>query len=84
MPGVMKHHTKRDYRRAFPASRYDDPRGGRLSAIERNILRYRATEATLYLFYAEEVRDFMLTNVHVDRWKRLRAWAPRLMGASPL
>lgn len=64
MPGVTKHHTKRDYGRAFPASRYDDPRGGRASAIERNILRYRATEATVYLFYAEEVRDFMLTDVH--------------------
>jgi hypothetical protein len=64
MPGVTKHHTKRDYGRAFPASRYDDPRGARASAIERNILRYRATEATVYLFYAEEVRDFMLTDVH--------------------
>jgi hypothetical protein len=64
MPGVTKHHTKRDYGRAFPASRYDDPRGGRASAIERNILRYRAAEATVYLFYAEEVRDFMLTDVH--------------------
>lgn len=64
MPGVTKHHTKRDYGRAFPASRYDDPRGGRASALERNILRYRATEATVYLFYAEEVRDFMLTDVH--------------------
>ena len=31
---------------------------------ERNILRYRATEATVYLFYAEEVRDFLLTDVH--------------------
>src|SRR5580692_11028214 len=64
MPGVTKHHTKRDYGRAFPASRYDDPRGGRASAIERNILRYRATEATVYLFYAEEIRDFMQTDVH--------------------
>ena len=64
MPGVTKHHTKRDYGRAFPASHYDDPRGGRASALERNILRYRATEATVYLFYAEEVRDFMLTDVH--------------------
>jgi hypothetical protein len=60
----MKHHAKRDYGRAFPTSHYDDPRGGRASALERNILRYRSTEATVYLFYAEEVRDFMLTDVH--------------------
>ncbi len=64
MPGVTKVHIKRDYGRAFPASDYDDPRGGRPSALERNVLRYRATEATLYLFYAEEVRRFLLTNVH--------------------
>jgi hypothetical protein len=64
MPGVSKHHTTRDYGHAFPASRYDDPRGGRASALERNILRYRATEAAVYLFYAEAVRDFMLTNVY--------------------
>jgi hypothetical protein len=64
MPGVQKNHRKREFGRAFPASRYDDPRGGRPSALERNILRYHAIEATLYLFYAEEVRDFMLTNVH--------------------
>ena len=64
MPGVTKHYPKRDYGRAFPASHYDDPRGGRASALERNILRYRATEATVYLFYAEEVRDFLLTDVY--------------------
>ncbi len=64
MPGVRKEHRRRDFGRAFPASRYDDPRGGRPAALERNILRYRAAEATLYLFYAEEVRDFMLTNVY--------------------
>lgn len=64
MPGVTKHHAKRDYGRAFPASRYDDPCGGRTSAIERNILRYRATEVTIYLFYTEEIRAFMLTDVY--------------------
>lgn len=64
MPGITKHHARRDYGRAFPASRYDDPRGRRASALERNVLRYRATEATVYLFYAEEVRDFLLTDVH--------------------
>jgi hypothetical protein len=64
MPGVAKRHTKRDYGQVFPASRYDDPRGGRASALERNILRYRAIEATVYLSYAEEVRDFLLTDVY--------------------
>jgi hypothetical protein len=64
MPGVARRRTKRGYGRAFPASQYDDPRGGRASALERNILRYRAVEATIYLFYAEEVRRFMLTDVH--------------------
>jgi hypothetical protein len=63
MPGVTKHHKRRDYGRAFPASHYDDPRGGRPSALERNILRYRATEATVYLFYAEQVRSFLLRDV---------------------
>jgi hypothetical protein len=78
MPGVSKHRTKRDYGRAFPASHYDDPRGGRASALERNILRYRATEATLYLFYAEEVRDFMLTDVHraATRQPGEQIWEP--------
>jgi len=62
--GVTKAHPKRQHGRTFPHSRYDDPRGGRASALERNVLRYRAAEATLYLFYAEEVRDFMMANVY--------------------
>ncbi|MBN9561774.1 MAG: hypothetical protein J0H14_13745 [Alphaproteobacteria bacterium] len=64
MAGVTKSHRKRDFGRAFPHSRYDDPRGGRPAALERNVLRYRAAESTLYLFYAEQVRDFMLVNVY--------------------
>jgi len=64
MAGVTKSHPKRQHGRAFPHSRYDDPRGGRPSALERNVLRYRAAEATLYLFYAEEVRDFMMANIY--------------------
>lgn len=63
MPGVTKRQAKREGR-AFPASRYDDPRGGVASALERNILRYRTIETTLYLFYTEEVRNFMLTTVY--------------------
>lgn len=64
MVGVRREHKTRELGRAFPASRYDDPRGGRPTALERNILRYRAIEATLYLFYAEEVRSFMLASVY--------------------
>ena len=64
MPGFQKQHRKRNYGQAFPASRYDDPRGRRPSALERNIARYRAAEVTLYLHHAEEVRDFMLTDVN--------------------
>lgn len=64
MSGARKEHRQRSgYGRAFPASQYNDPRGGRPSALERNILRYRAIEASLYLFYADEVRKFMITNV---------------------
>ena len=64
MPGIRKTRRRRQLGRAFPYSRYDDPRGGRPSALERNVLRYRATEVALYLFYAEEVRNFMLTTVY--------------------
>jgi hypothetical protein len=50
MLSVTEHHPKRDYGRVFPASQYNDPGGGWAlgwaSALERNILRYRATEAT--------------------------------------
>lgn len=64
MSGFSKSYSDHEHRRRFPASRYDDPRGGRPSAIERNVLRYRAIEATLYLFYADEVRAFMMDNVY--------------------
>lgn len=45
------------------ASRYDDPRGGRPTALEHNVLRYRAIEAVVYIYYAEEIKRFMLDNV---------------------
>lgn len=78
MPGVQKTHRVRKNGRAFPASRYDDPRGGRAAALERNILRYRAIEATLYLSYAEEVRDFMMATVYPQATKDPDAdpWEP--------
>ena len=78
MPGVQKQHRIRNHGRTFPASRYDDPRGGRAAALERNILRYRSIEATLYLFYAEEVRDFMMATVYPQAVKDPDAdpWEP--------
>jgi hypothetical protein len=73
MSGVRKDHQIREHGRAFPASRYDDPRGGRSVALERNILRYRAIEAAVYLFYTEEVRAFMLANVYPQAMKNPEA-----------
>lgn len=64
MPELRGAPRRRRFGRAFPHSLYDHPKGGRPSALERNVLRYRATEVALYLFYAEEVRDFMLTSVY--------------------
>jgi hypothetical protein len=64
MPGATKIVPRLKYGKAFPASRYNDPRGGRPSALERNILRYRATEAALYLFYAEDTRNFLIKTVY--------------------
>ncbi|SON56508.1 hypothetical protein HDIA_2967 [Hartmannibacter diazotrophicus] len=70
MPGVTKRHLKHENGHAFPASRYIDPRGGRPSAIERNILRYRAIEAALYLFYSEEIHSFLLGDVHRETTRK--------------
>lgn len=64
MPGFSKDHRRRQHGHTFPASQYDDPRGGRASALERNILRYRSVEATLYLYYDDRVREFMMANVY--------------------
>jgi hypothetical protein len=63
MAGVQRKPPKERHGRAFPHSRYNDPRGGRPSALERNILRYRAAEVTLYLFYAEEIRKFLRRDI---------------------
>ncbi len=64
MPGFTKDYRGPRRPHSSPASRYDDPRGGRASALERNILRYRTVEVTLYLFYADRVTDFMMSNVY--------------------
>ncbi|MBC7767424.1 MAG: hypothetical protein H7124_01415 [Phycisphaerales bacterium] len=66
MPGVSKTHKEQRYGRAFPASRYNDPRGGRASGLDRNVLRYRAAEAALYLYYDDDVRRFMRESVYPD------------------
>ena len=49
---------------AFPSSRYNSPHGGRISALEKNIFRYRACEISLFLFYAEDLKRFMIDNVY--------------------
>lgn len=66
MPGVIKQHKRRKFGRTFPNSQYNDPRGGRASALERNVLRYRAMETVLYLYYAEDLREFMINTVLPD------------------
>ncbi len=66
MPGVRKSHKQNSPGRAFPASRYNDARGGRASSLERNVLRYRAAEAALYLYYDDDVRRFMRESVLPD------------------
>lgn len=64
MAGAVKGYERKGFGRTFPSSRFDDPRGGRASSLERNILRYRAAETALYLHVAQEVRDFMLQTIH--------------------
>lgn len=64
MPGVQRACSEVTYGSNFPSSQYHDPRGGRPSALEMNILRYRAYEATLYLFYTEDLKKFMLGNIY--------------------
>ncbi len=66
MPGVVRNLAKQQLGRRFPNSWYDDPRGGKLAALERNVLRYRAAETALYLFYAEQVREFILNTVYPE------------------
>jgi len=39
---------------------YDTPHGGALRSLEHNILRYRALEMVLALFYAQDLREFVV------------------------
>jgi hypothetical protein len=41
-------------------SRFRHPDGSRLPALERNILKYRAFEMVLMLYYAEEMKRFVI------------------------
>ena len=41
-------------------SRHRHPEGSRLPALERNILKYRAFEMMLTLYYAEEIKQFLV------------------------
>lgn len=63
MSGVKRECNEITYGQAFPNSQYHDPRGGRPSGLESNVLRYRAFEAALFLFYTEDVKRFMLSNI---------------------
>lgn len=66
-----------------PTRTLEHPEGSRLPALERNILKYRAFEMMLSLFYAEELKRFLISTVETNRkWneeeeenpgKRLRA-----------
>ena len=44
---------------------YHHPQGGRLSALEKNILIYRAIEMVLVLFYAESLKSFIIESLRM-------------------
>lgn len=46
-----------------PHSLYTGPGGARLPALERNILKYRAFQILLCLFYAEQIKSFVLNTI---------------------
>lgn len=48
----------------FPHSWYSSPKGAQLPALERNILKYRAIQMTLCLFYAESIKSFILNTIY--------------------
>jgi hypothetical protein len=45
------------------SKRYTDPLGSRLPALEKNILKHRAMEMLLVLFYAEELKRDVLDHI---------------------
>lgn len=44
-------------------SRYRHPEGSRLPALERNVLKYRAFEMMLTLYYAEELKRLFVNTI---------------------
>ncbi|MGJ5205877.1 hypothetical protein [Bradyrhizobium sp. HKCCYLR20261] len=60
-------------------SRHRHPEGSRLPALERNILKYRAFEMMLTLFYAEGLKQFLVgTAKATDRWRDDKSkWFPK-------
>jgi hypothetical protein len=54
----MKESRKAEILEAPPFSGH--PEGRQLPALERNILKYRALEMVLFLFYAEELKRFVV------------------------
>jgi hypothetical protein len=60
-------------------SRHRHPEGSRLPALERNILKYRAFEMMLTLFYAEELKQFLVGTIKAtDHWREpAKKWFPK-------
>src|SRR5271163_408422 len=54
--------------------RFTDPLGSKLPALEQNILKYRAIEMLLVMFYAEELKRDVLNRIQTtDRMRRLHS-----------
>jgi hypothetical protein len=47
--------------------RFTDPLGSKLPALEQNILKYRAMEMLLVMYYAEELKRGVLNRIHVPK-----------------
>lgn len=48
----------------------EHPEGTRLAALEKNILKFRAFEMMLSLFYAEELKQLLVSTLKVsDHWR---------------
>jgi hypothetical protein len=59
-------------------NRFQHPEGTGLPALERNILKYRAFEMVLVLFYAEHLKNQLVSSIEsTDRW--LRKNNPRIV-----
>lgn len=54
------------------APRYTDPLGSRLPAFERNILKLRAMQMLLIMFYAEELKRQVLDLIQTTDRLRVR------------